>query len=134
MVTGLIASRLCTRAAPRAAPRFVPKFQHASKSTLSQGGRQPSFMQDPAHPEDMVFFKRTLGATIVGGSGVLVLSKLWKSQQPKPVSADDMSNLAEIHIGHIRGNTVEIPRQPTKAARRPTHAVTLPENATTKSC
>lgn len=128
MVSGLIASRLCTRAAPR----FVPKFQHASKSTLSQAGRQKSFLQDPAHPEDMVFVKRTLGATIIGGSGVLALSKWWKSQQPKPVSADDMSNLAEIHIGHLRGNTVDIPRQPTKAARKSTQAVTLPENTPPK--
>lgn len=63
-----------------------------------------------AHPEDLVFAKRTVGATVVGGSGIFALSHWWKQQQKKKMlSIAEAERLGTIHIGHIGGLTKEVP-------------------------
>lgn len=71
-----------------------------------------------AHPEDLMFAKRTVGATVAGGGGIFALSRWWKANQKSAASGDEMEHLGNIHMGHIGGLTKDITPQAHAARMR----------------
>lgn len=95
-----IAQRVATR-------MMVAKPQMRSGATLSHKPTMELHTERMMLPEDMLFAKRAIGGSIVGGSGVFVASKWWKKHHGPP-TAEELAALGEIHIGHIRGNTRDL--------------------------